>query len=66
MDLSVQRSIEFYTHQNKDHHIVKLNWTHVQGTFSILLLGYIISTLIFAVEMFSQKKVEEVERMWIP
>lgn len=60
MDMSVQRGIKYYTHRIRDHPIVKLKWMHVQGTFSILLLGYIMSALVFAIEILSQKTSESI------
>lgn len=50
MDSSVQKGIQPFTIKNKNY-VVKLKWTHVAGTFTILVLGYVISAIIFIIEI---------------
>lgn len=48
MDSRVQQAVKYY-HQNRM--IVKLNWSHVQGAFGMLCLGYIMSIVVYLLEV---------------
>lgn len=50
MDSSVQNEIQTFSVKNRKY-VVKLKWTHVAGAFTILGFGYVISILIFIIEI---------------
>lgn len=54
MDSVVQRAVKYFYH-HQEHPLVKLKLSHVQGAFGVLCLGYVISTVVFVVEIFSSK-----------
>lgn len=58
MDLRVQNIVHYYTMVQKEDagSTVKLQWIHVEGTFGILAIGYIISTLVFLLEIVRYKR----------
>lgn len=56
MDAKVQRVVKFYKHKGQEREVVKLQWSHVEGAFAILLFGYILSFVAFLLELLMSKE----------
>ena len=56
MNTEVQRVVKYYKYHIIEHEVVKLKWSHVEGTFAILALGCTVSLVVFVVELMFQRE----------
>lgn len=59
MDVYVQRFVKDYRSHYRQQSVEKLQWSHVEGAFAILIAGYTVSLIVVLLEILIRKMNQE-------